>query len=419
MKIIVCQFYTPNVSYGAYTEKINSHYCELNGYDYYVEKNEDEIKEKLEGRSPTWYKPHLIKKVLKNNPDTDYVLFIDIDAIFTNFDRRIEEFITDDFSIMMTKDYGPSLVNAGVMLLKNNQFSNNFISQWWDICEEYPEYKTGLWHDQTCIGLLHKRIDQNQFKIIEPTDFNSRNYDPKRFIFHAFSFGMHPNRTIDQIHNQIFNIQPEENVTLHDLGSFYNTDKSYLHNYYNRFYEQLFKPYKQKADILEIGVLDGGSLKVWEKYFREGKIHGIDLKVNEELHTDRVTTFKVDQSSIDELNEFASKSEKYDIIVDDGSHKMMDQQITFQIFFDLVKSGGLFVIEDLQTSLECRMPSKAVFGWGDPEKTTTLEFLENLKNSKLETDYKIEGYDSILNDIESIEVSTDREDSIYAIIKKK
>ena len=24
MKIIVCQFYTPNVSYGAYTEKINS-----------------------------------------------------------------------------------------------------------------------------------------------------------------------------------------------------------------------------------------------------------------------------------------------------------------------------------------------------------------------------------------------------------
>jgi hypothetical protein len=126
-KIVVCQFYTSNVSYGKYSEKINQKYCEDNGYDYYVEKDGDKIKSKIGSRSWTWYKPLLIEEVFNSHPDCDYVLFMDIDAIFSNNSRRIEEFINNDFSILMTNDYGPSLVNAGVMLLKNNQFSKDFI----------------------------------------------------------------------------------------------------------------------------------------------------------------------------------------------------------------------------------------------------------------------------------------------------
>ena len=45
-KIVVCQFYTSNVSYGKYSEKINQKYCEDNGYGYYVEKDGDKIKVK-------------------------------------------------------------------------------------------------------------------------------------------------------------------------------------------------------------------------------------------------------------------------------------------------------------------------------------------------------------------------------------
>ena len=126
-KIVVCQFYTSNVSYGKYTEEINKKYCNNNNYIYFVETNGEKIKDKLQGRSWTWYKPHLINEVFNNHPDCDYVLFLDIDAIFCNEQRKIEEFITDDFSILMTEDYGPSIVNAGVMLLKNDNFSKDFI----------------------------------------------------------------------------------------------------------------------------------------------------------------------------------------------------------------------------------------------------------------------------------------------------
>lgn len=382
MNIIVSQFYTPNVSYGQYAENINRKYCEANGYTYFVEKDKNKIMSKIPGRSFTWYKPHLIQEVLDTYPDCDYVLFIDIDAIFCNNVRKIEEFISNDFSVLMTHDYGPSLVNAGVILLKNDNYTKTFLKEWWDICEEYPQYKEGLWHDQTCIGLWHQRqSDSSKFKIIDYSDFNSREYDEKRFIFHAFSYGMLPNRTIDLIHNNKFNIEISKNVkNLDELGKYYSTDKQYIHNYFNRFYQTLLTPYQHNCDILEIGILNGESLKIWRHFFDSGFVHGADVKYLD-LKDDRTETFLIDQSSEESLRNFKSKGFVYDVIIDDGSHKMLDQQITIQVLFDSLKSGGHFVIEDLQTSLECRMPAKYIFNWGDPTKSTCLEMLESIRDN--------------------------------------
>ncbi len=420
MKISVCQFYTPNVSYGEYAEKINEKYCQDNGYYYFVEKDGNKIKSKIPGRSFTWYKPHLIRETLERFPDSEYVLFLDIDAIFCNNSRRIEEFIDGLSSIVMTQDYGPSLVNAGVLLLKNNEYSKNFLNEWWNICEEYPQYKEGLWHDQTCIGLWYERqIDKSQFSIIQNNDFNAREYGDNKFIFHAFSYGQLPNRTIDTIHNKKFGIEMEfETDELNKIGEYYGTDKQYLHNYYNRFYQKILQPYREKCDILEIGVLDGASLKVWNDFFKEGLIHGIDIN-NYQSDLDRVWMFNVDQSNQESLYEFSKNGFMYDVIIDDGSHRMNDVQITVQILFENVKPGGLFIIEDLQTSLECRMPEKAVFGWGDPSKTTALDMLQSIIDNNPTTDYMTPSWESFLNNIESIQISNDRGDSIYAIIRKK
>lgn len=420
MNISVCQFYTPNVTYGEYAEKINEKYCQENGYNYFVEKDRDKIKSKIPDRSWTWYKPHLIRETLERFPESEYVLFVDIDAVFCNNSRRIEEFITDDFSILMTQDHGPSLINAGIILLKNNEFTQRFLNEWWDICEEFPKYKEGLWHDQTCIGLWYERlVEKHEFKIIGNNDLNAREYSDDYFIFHAFSYGLVPNRTIDSIYYKKFNIENVfVNKDLTEIANHYGTDKVYIHNYYERFYKKLLKDYQYKCDILEIGVLDGASLKIWNEYFDEGIIHGIDIN-GYQSDLERVRMFNVDQSSEEQLMNFSSNGFMYDFIIDDGSHKMKDLQITAQILFENVKSGGYLVIEDLQTSLECRMPEKEIFGWGDPTKTTCLDMLNSIIDGNPNTDYKTERWESFINNIDSIFISTDRDDSIYAIIKKK
>jgi hypothetical protein len=67
---------------------------------------------------------------------------------------------------------------------------------------------------------------------------------------------------------------------------------------------------------------------------------------------------------------------------------MKDQQVTFAKMFKKLKPGGVYIIEDLHTSIEAKMPEKAAFNWGDPNKTTTLEMLENLeKTGEVISDY--------------------------------
>lgn len=390
MKILVTQFYTGNVSYAKYSTEINKKYCEQHQYEYFIESDTEKINKLLNGRSTTWYKPHLLIEAFEKYPDMDYYLYLDIDAVFSNHEKQIEDFIDSECSILMTQDYGPSLVNAGVMLVKNDSFSKKFIVDWWNICEEYPLYKTGLWHDQTCIGLLYEKMQKpNEFKIIPTGPFNSSTFGTDEFIFHAFSFGQLKNRSIDSAYYRLFNIEPEfNNPTLMDLAEVYSTDKHYLHNYFQQVYQEILEPIQTTAkDILEIGVLDGNTLRIFKRFFKNAKIYGADIVIPSKMESD-ITVYKTDQSSRLQLTELGKQFETLDLILDDGSHKMYDQQITLATMFKKLKSGGLYILEDLHTSIECLMPEKAMFGWGDATKTTTLQMLENFKSTgKIISDY--------------------------------
>lgn len=432
-KIVVCQFYTSDVLYGKYSEKINQKYCEDNGYDYYVEKDGDKIKNKIGSRAWTWYKPLLVEEVLNLYTDCEYVLFMDIDAIFCNNKRKIEEFITNDFSILMTEDHGPSMVNAGIMLIKNNQFSKDFMKNWWDICEEFPQYKQGLWHDQTCIGLLYERlITPQEFKIIDNFDFNSRVYSQHRFIFHAFSFGDFPYRTIDLVYKDIFNITTSARPRLSQIAKKFPTDKDFTHNYFETVYEKYFSSIRDNVRKFcevgiggfwgEVGWVPGNSLRIWEEYFPNAEILGLDIKQYNFKNEGRITVDYIDQSKKELVDKYGSKLIEYDIILDDGTHNIYDQQITFASFFKSLKSGGIFVIEDLHSSIEVKIPEKAnLWGWGDPTKITALEMLENFKNTgKIISDYLSEEEKLYLEEnIKSIEIFYIAPTSITSIIVKK
>lgn len=432
MNIVVCQFYSENVKYGKLSEEINKKYCDDNGYTYYAEKDTEKLLDKLDNRSWTWYKPHLISEVMDKFEDCDYVLFLDIDAVLINHSRRIEEFIDDTSEIIMTEDYGPSIVNAGVMLIKNSLFSKNFLKGWWDICEEYPNYKTGLWHDQTCLKFMYDKLENKDlFKIIRPYDLNSRTFNLKSFIFHAFSYGNTPLRTIDSVHDYIFN-EEKDFITLHGIAKKYPNDKDYTHDYYNSVYEKEFRKIKNEVKkFCEIGVrgygkeygwIDGNSLKVWRDYFKNAEILGLD-NLNIDLDdSDRITTDYMVQSDLENVKSYSSKLSDYDIIIDDGTHKIYDQTITFAYFFRSLKSGGIYVIEDLNSSNEVNIPEKNnIWNWGEPGFITPLEMLQHFNKTKeIKNDYLTDDEITYLKEnIESVHIYTTNPYSITSIIYKK
>jgi len=69
-----------------------------------------------------------------------------------------------------------------------------------------------------------------------------------------------------------------DNPTLDELGLKYRTDKSSGGHNYLTLYERYFAPIRsERVKILEIGVLNGASLAVWEEYFPNGTIIGADI----------------------------------------------------------------------------------------------------------------------------------------------
>ena len=55
------------------------------------------------------------------------------------------------------------------------------------------------------------------------------------------------------------------------------SDKGTVHSYIS-YYEESLKLYRHTAEkVLEIGVLDGGSTRLWKNYFDKAFIVGIDI----------------------------------------------------------------------------------------------------------------------------------------------
>ena len=162
--------------------------------------------------------------------------------------------------------------------------------------------------------------------------------------------------------------------SLTELANHHGTDKGTIgpsHAWgawnYTDIYEGYFEPYRDAPiSILEIGLgvkgdrwtakivhgrnAEGGaSFKLWRDYFPRAEIYGIDVNPALHLDDDRTHTFVADQGDSDQLRAFMEKfgEPRFDIVIDDGSHRPDHQQISLGFFFPRLKQHGLYIIEDL------------------------------------------------------------------------
>jgi hypothetical protein len=144
---------------------------------------------------------------------------------------------------------------------------------------------------------------------------------------------------------------------LDKLASIHKTDKNRYH-FYTQHYQKHFNSYKfKKINLLEIGVggyenpLSGGeSLRMWKSFFPFAKIFSLDIYDKSFLQEKRIKIFK--GSQVDEvfLEKICDKAGAFDLIIDDGSH-INDHVIkSFEFLFPRLKTGGIYIIEDTQTS---------------------------------------------------------------------
>lgn len=170
--------------------------------------------------------------------------------------------------------------------------------------------------------------------------------------------------------------------TLDEIFQKYGTDKNCNAHNYTPFYEEVISHLRDNPiNLLEIGVREGWSHLSWSDYFSKGKIFGVDNCLvpdsdnNHKKLTERgIVIFYGNQEDKDFLNTAVSEN-TYDVIIDDGGHRMIEQQHSLKYLISSVRSGGFYFIEDLHT---CSIPH--CYPPGNYPEDSTINLLNALND---------------------------------------
>lgn len=137
-------------------------------------------------------------------------------------------------------------------------------------------------------------------------------------------------------------------LTLDEIGLRHNTDKSSAGHNYLKHYDMMFSHLRhQEINLLELGVWEGASLKTWAEYFHNSPlILGADIEDKQQYETHQISTIIVNTMNRDSLQTIVNSPIKFDIILDDAGHESEAQILAFNELFPVLKSGGMYVIED-------------------------------------------------------------------------
>lgn len=171
--------------------------------------------------------------------------------------------------------------------------------------------------------------------------------------------------------------------TLDGIGSFFGTDKSSLYHGYLDWYEEKISQLEIPVNrVLEIGVKDGASIRMWKSFLG---INSIVIGVDNAHYIQQVIGtiyLRCDAYNGHELPELL-KGIEFDLVIDDGSHRSADQIRSFYFLYGKVRKGGILIMEDIHTSFlgDYTPPGQQSFyDWIHKEGLNTEEYWKDPNN---------------------------------------
>lgn len=145
-------------------------------------------------------------------------------------------------------------------------------------------------------------------------------------------------------------------MSLEEIVDNFTTDKNTVHSYLPLYQKLLIGKKETAKNVLEIGIFDGGSIKLWNDFFSNATIYGLDI-----MNIDNVSNAIKDNekiilhTSIDAYNnsfftnEFLNKNIKCDLLLDDGPHTLDSMKQFIKLYSQIMTDDGILIIEDIQS----------------------------------------------------------------------
>jgi cephalosporin hydroxylase len=124
-------------------------------------------------------------------------------------------------------------------------------------------------------------------------------------------------------------------------------------HHYFEIYHRHFQSFRGRSPVvLEIGVLQGGSLQMWREYFGAGaQIVGIDIDPRcKQFEQAQIRVMIGNQADRAFLAEVKRQLPRIDIVIDDGGHRMDQQIASFEELYPHLQPRGVYLCEDTHSS---------------------------------------------------------------------
>jgi hypothetical protein len=189
--ITIVQHYTADIGgYFDYVRFNNMQYAYKHGYNYIAVKVR-----KTQEYDSTWDKMFILERYIDtNNLDpSSWFHFLDADALYVNDNISLDSIIDKYNTPVIISENGPNggeLLNMGSILLQACQQTRVMLEYAVNFFHNNPEYKKGVWHEQTAINLFYKNHPQGS-NTITPVPYNIINShwrwngDYSMFIYHC------------------------------------------------------------------------------------------------------------------------------------------------------------------------------------------------------------------------------------------
>ncbi|MFI3156757.1 MAG: hypothetical protein QX199_11435 [Methylococcaceae bacterium] len=144
-------------------------------------------------------------------------------------------------------------------------------------------------------------------------------------------------------------------MSLDNIGKKFGTDKSSELHDYLRHYEELLRGFSGKPfTLVELGVGPtnnmGKSLLTWHEYFPKATVVGVDIRADAIEVQKEGILIEIGDCGNEEFLDYIGRKYTPHVVIDDASHKWSHQILSFEHLFPHIQQGGIFIVEDLETS---------------------------------------------------------------------
>jgi len=145
-------------------------------------------------------------------------------------------------------------------------------------------------------------------------------------------------------------------MSLEEIVDNSRTDKNTIHSYLPLYQNLLINKKETAKNVLEIGICNGGSIKLWSDFFTNANVYGLDI-----MHIDNVWEGIKNKEKIilhtstDAynndffVNHLLNKNIQFDFMLDDGPHTLESMKQFIKLYSQIMTHDGILIIEDVQS----------------------------------------------------------------------